>query len=1137
MMSLQLSYMIARERSHSLEDRRDRTVMDTMIARDVGRVASLGAWARRAVAGVVAMLLLIAVVAAASAAAPPAGSTVLISRPDGVGPAPPALDNASGSPVAVSGDGRYVAFVSAADGFAAGADARVTNVFVRDTWTGVTTLVSRSDGLAGAGMNASAAFGSEGTVGIAIEPGARAPDPPHGRAHVLVVFGSAATNLVDHGSRSIPPTGGIQQVWLRDVTAGTTYLVSRADGAAGAPGDGASRAPSITEGPHGPLIAFDSLAQNLGAGGIGNVFLRDANASQTLLVSCPNRDCGASGPQSSGFSAHPSIQFAKGPQVTQCPTGQQCALVAFETTDETLTGETGTAEGQIVLATALEGDTSTGAFFKWATVTSAAANTGAGPFGNDESRLPMLGPDGETVAYISNATNLVFPLIAADAGPQAYATIMTDAPTGFSDLVSGTPEHPQGASDLTVGGGAGVLIRFGFTSDSGELSGPNPFGLSRAYTLLFDGASSPQLLDRGSGSTGAQGDQDSAAPAISADGSTAVFVSRSHNLGAGPGIDFARVYARRLATDKLALVSRPSGTAAFATGVRESQIDGRAVSADGRYVAFESQSDGLAPGEDGRWQGVFVRDTLTGKTTLVSRATGANRAAADADSTVEAISDNGRRVLFNTAAGNLAAGSSGSVAYVRDLDANTTIAISRVNGADGTIVQGHGLDLSGDGNRVAFLTAATLDPDAGDGIHLYVRDLAANSTILADRDTGARAQPVDGVPLDASIDRDGQRVAWTSDERDSIMPTHIVVRLRDLKQNTTDLISRASAPAGDPSGGDPANADTADPRIDGNGNVVAFRSAATNLGADVTHQEIWVRNLATGQTVLASRASGGAGAPADADSQTPSLDTAGDRIVFTSTAGNLGNPSPSIFDAHSYLRDLSTGSTQLVSRNNGSGGAPAAQPGFTVVSLSGNGNCAAFSARSLTLGDGFASADFSSVHERVLRGQCPTPLPAPTVSACSPASGVAGTTVVTITGTNLAGASAVKFNGRAARISSDTATQIKATVPNGATTGKISVTTAGGTATSASSLAVTFTLSAISPARGPTGTHVTITGRGFTTMSSVKLNGVAARVLSRTPPNTLVAVVPAGASTGKITVTNTTAPIGTVTSANSYTKT
>ena len=144
---------------------------------------------------------------------------------------------------------------------------------------------------------------------------------------------------------------------------------------------------------------------------------------------------------------------------------------------------------------------------------------------------------------------------------------------------------------------------------------------------------------------------------------------------------------------------------------------------------------------------------------------------------------------------------------------------------------------------------------------------------------------------------------------------------------------------------------------------------------------------------------------------------------------------------------------------------------------------------------------------------------------------------MTITGSNLAGASAVKFNGLAATVGSDAATQITATVPNGASTGTISVTTPGGTATSASSFAVTFTLSAFAPASGPTGTDVTITGTGFTSTSSVKFNGVAATVLSRTPPSKLVAVVPTSASTGKITVTNTTAPIGTVRSASSYTVT
>jgi uncharacterized protein (DUF2345 family) len=78
----------------------------------------------------------------------------------------------------------------------------------------------------------------------------------------------------------------------------------------------------------------------------------------------------------------------------------------------------------------------------------------------------------------------------------------------------------------------------------------------------------------------------------------------------------------------------------------------------------------------------------------------------------------------------------------------------------------------------------------------------------------------------------------------------------------------------------------------------------------------------------------------------------------------------------------------------------------------------------------------------------------PTITSFSPHSGPVGTSV-TITGTNLTGATAVKFNGTTATITSNTATQIVATVPAGATTGKITVTTAGGTATSATDFTVT----------------------------------------------------------------------------------
>jgi hypothetical protein len=78
----------------------------------------------------------------------------------------------------------------------------------------------------------------------------------------------------------------------------------------------------------------------------------------------------------------------------------------------------------------------------------------------------------------------------------------------------------------------------------------------------------------------------------------------------------------------------------------------------------------------------------------------------------------------------------------------------------------------------------------------------------------------------------------------------------------------------------------------------------------------------------------------------------------------------------------------------------------------------------------------------------------PTITSFSPTSGPVGTSVV-ITGTNLLGATAVRFNGVTASFSPSTATSVTATVPSGATTGKITVVTPGGTATSLTDFTVT----------------------------------------------------------------------------------
>jgi hypothetical protein len=155
-----------------------------------------------------------------------------------------------------------------------------------------------------------------------------------------------------------------------------------------------------------------------------------------------------------------------------------------------------------------------------------------------------------------------------------------------------------------------------------------------------------------------------------------------------------------------------------------------------------------------------------------------------------------------------------------------------------------------------------------------------------------------------------------------------------------------------------------------------------------------------------------------------------------------------------------------------------------------------------------------------------TPFIAPQISSFTPTSGPTGTRV-TINGNYFNGATSVKFNGRSASFTVVSGSQVTATVPNGVTTGKITVTTAAGTGTSASSFNVTLSVVAFSPTSGPPGTVVTITGVGFNSSSQVRFNGIDAteHVVSATR---IDAIVSTKAADGQVSVTNTLAPFGTV---------
>ncbi|RYG69724.1 hypothetical protein EON80_09275, partial [bacterium] len=115
----------------------------------------------------------------------------------------------------------------------------------------------------------------------------------------------------------------------------------------------------------------------------------------------------------------------------------------------------------------------------------------------------------------------------------------------------------------------------------------------------------------------------------------------------------------------------------------------------------------------------------------------------------------------------------------------------------------------------------------------------------------------------------------------------------------------------------------------------------------------------------------------------------------------------------------------------------------------------------------------------------------PLISSFTPTLGQAGTTV-TITGTNLDGTNSVKFDGIAATISSVSATSVVATAPNDVHTGKISLSSPKGNATSVTNFKVAPAITSFTPGTGAVGTAVTIQGRAFYGVTSVRFGDAEA---------------------------------------------
>lgn len=400
---------------------------------------------------------------------------------------------------------------------------------------------------------------------------------------------------------------------------------------------------------------------------------------------------------------------------------------------------------------------------------------------------------------------------------------------------------------------------------------------------------------------GAAGDSESFRPSVSANGRFVAFSSNANNLSDVDNDNVTNVFVRDRQTNTTTLVGRASGPQGAGAN---SGSHSPSISGDGRLVAFNSSATNLSNGDSDAFTDVYVRDLQMNTTHLVSRASGGQGADADKNARNPSISSNGRFVAFESVADNLSPIDATGIddIFVRDLQAGTTTLVTR--GPGGAVGNAHSnnASISADGRFVAFQSGADnfSVEDNDDVSNVYVRDVITSATTFVSRANGASGVGGNFNSGSASISGDGRRVAFdsvaTNLSPDANSDARRTVYVRDLQTNSTLVASREDGAAGRA-----ANAESFDPAISADGRWVAFESFATNL-TDFDHDDhadVFLRGLDTGTTSYVSRVTGVNGAGGDGTSRRASISADGRITAFSSFASNLSNadldPSEDVF--------------------------------------------------------------------------------------------------------------------------------------------------------------------------------------------------------------------------------------------------
>lgn len=377
----------------------------------------------------------------------------------------------------------------------------------------------------------------------------------------------------------------------------------------------------------------------------------------------------------------------------------------------------------------------------------------------------------------------------------------------------------------------------------------------QADAVSGERAPKPSTLRMSVSSTEAEGNGSSGAAAVSGDCSLVAFASAASNLVPNDTKKFVDVLARDRDTGKTVLVSKAPGTARANGDSRPNS-----VSKTGRFVAYDSGASNLVPGDTNGWYDVFVRDLMRKRSELISVA--ADGGPADSTSIYPSISANGRFVSFNSDAENLVDEPTMNDidVYLRDRKLGTTEVVSKGFGGALPDTGSGPSEISGNGRYILYNSAATNLVEGGDGDALmdaYRYDRVTGETILVSE--GQDGAVTDDAPVSGDdISFDGRYVSLTtySDKMIEGLDTpEANVYWRDLETGEVKIVSVSSE-------GDVGDSFAFYSSISDDGEVVTFDSQSNGLvpGDDNFMVDIYAHYVDSGVTTRATVSTAGRGA-------------------------------------------------------------------------------------------------------------------------------------------------------------------------------------------------------------------------------------------------------------------------------------